>query len=1413
MPTRNFTILHLGSLLVAIAIGASSLASADTLTWTGAGDGIDFTLPTNWSPVKKPGTSDDCVVPPGPGQLEFTNQSTDIRSLTLGRPLLIQKCFSLALRSRLTLSGGTITIDDTGACAAISFNSGAPVMDGAGEIVVVNSGSFGAILDLTGGAQLTMGEGVAVRLGAGATGATASISIAQNCKLLNLGTIVQERQNGALQIRGTGMFSNGGLVHVSAGAVDIQTTSWVNDGVISLSGGAASVTGTYSTIGVVRNASGVFKLRGSYTGSELVADSDVGSLTLDGISLVGTSLKGNGRFYTSGTVTLNGCTLGTDLVVDGCSTLVINNGLTLEAGVTLACNRTSGCANSQIRLNSGVQSISGIGILDGPLVLSGAVQATIGSNITLRTTLTATTVGVTIPPDCSLVNEGTIVIDHLADYKINGGGMFVNAGAVSFVSAIRAVIDVPQWINLGLVDLRDTDLQLAGAFINEGIFWADKCALTSYGGSWTNHLSFVLNDSSVDTQHVSIVNSGEFDLASTFFHINTSSTSHWTNSGTVFMSSSQLDLDGQYDSIGDIQRVGGKLTISGTHSGPFLAATAATGDLSLWNVNFTGARFESSGGAHVTVEKKATFNGCVLATNVAVAGACASLSISAGMTLENATLALNNTPCDLSALGFIGTQAVAGTGVIQIDGTRNIGVGSAALVTFGSGITVRYGPAASASISFFGTSTASVTTNLGTIQVQQAGGRLDLSNSGAFDNQALIKAGPGEFRVGTLNGSLGDVTLAAGGIMTVSAGNFTVNKPVTVPSGATLSLAGTYSINQPITVLPGGKLSLLGTWTNNSNIAAVGSTATLGGTWANAGAISISSSALTFSGLPANLGNFTSTSNALTYTGPYNRSSLVADATTGDITLASVVMTGTTLSASGGAKFAFAGSAVTTFSACAFDGDIVFGPCVSARFRNGLTLLNGTNLILANSNCNGALTFDGSAQSIAGDGAIVFRASSSPTVMSAQSSPTLTIESGISLRVDADATLSLSPSIDGVVTIVNRGKVLMSRSSRTLLINPFFTNEGIVQATAGTISFNRGVTNVIGGTTGVLTGGVWRADGGSIVLGRRVSGIAAGTEFLVNSPPPYALTDFSRLAFNDGTLIVRNCTVSVTLPGAGGFTNTGALSVGAGGLLAVTGPVTLAQSGSLGVTLAGTTSPQFGRLTSTGAFTQGGSFTPTFSSPYVPIVGDSFSPVLRAASFAGVFASVCAEDNPQSLGVVPQIVPVDASTFGLSLVVSDVAGVKPTIVAQPQETGAIPDAHFDVDATPSNAEYVWRRNGAVLVDGPTGSGSTIAGAATSHLTILNAAASDAGEYDVVVSTACTSVVSESALLRVCPADLNNDNLVDDGDFLIFVSAYNLLDCTDPAMPAGCPADLDHDLLVTDTDFQLFVPAYNALLCP
>ncbi|MBX3390759.1 MAG: hypothetical protein KF691_15025 [Phycisphaeraceae bacterium] len=76
-----------------------------------------------------------------------------------------------------------------------------------------------------------------------------------------------------------------------------------------------------------------------------------------------------------------------------------------------------------------------------------------------------------------------------------------------------------------------------------------------------------------------------------------------------------------------------------------------------------------------------------------------------------------------------------------------------------------------------------------------------------------------------------------------------------------------------------------------------------------------------------------------------------------------------------------------------------------------------------------------------------------------------------------------------------------------------------------------------------------------------------------------------------------------------------------------------------------------------------------------------------------------------------------------------------------------------------------------------------------------------GKYTLKVNGSCAT------------SDLTGDGFVNDEDFVLFASAYNLLLCIDPAMPAGCPSDINKDGLVDDSDFLFFASAYDALICP
>jgi len=129
-------------------------------------------------------------------------------------------------------------------------------------------------------------------------------------------------------------------------------------------------------------------------------------------------------------------------------------------------------------------------------------------------------------------------------------------------------------------------------------------------------------------------------------------------------------------------------------------------------------------------------------------------------------------------------------------------------------------------------------------------------------------------------------------------------------------------------------------------------------------------------------------------------------------------------------------------------------------------------------------------------------------------------------------------------------------------------------------------------------------------------------------------------------------------------------------------------------------------------------------------------------------------------------------------------------------------------------QFRWHRGDIPLFDGVSESGSTIFGAATAQLNIEGVRESDFGEYRCQVSNQCGAVLSEPGLAAIaCVGDMNADLLVDDADFVVFLAAYNILDCADLEMPTTCPADFNRDSFVDDSDFVIFLLAYNQLLCP
>ncbi|MBX3381552.1 MAG: hypothetical protein KF805_15760 [Phycisphaeraceae bacterium] len=182
----------------------------------------------------------------------------------------------------------------------------------------------------------------------------------------------------------------------------------------------------------------------------------------------------------------------------------------------------------------------------------------------------------------------------------------------------------------------------------------------------------------------------------------------------------------------------------------------------------------------------------------------------------------------------------------------------------------------------------------------------------------------------------------------------------------------------------------------------------------------------------------------------------------------------------------------------------------------------------------------------------------------------------------------------------------------------------------------------------------------------------------------------------------------------------------------------------------------------------------------------------------------------------------------------DVTAVVPANYSEPVQVRSVIPADFaDSSSTAEELEshvvaidnYTFAQTGAFAVGNYSNGGVTVRVSTAALAAVFN---SQFGTIPTGVPLRIAGVFSQNdptypfdggyqllatSMMIPCPADMNADGLVDDSDFIIFVVAYNILDCADPTMTAECPADLNGDGFVDDADFSIFVVAYNELLCP
>ncbi len=483
------------------------------------------------------------------------------------------------------------------------------------------------------------------------------------------------------------------------------------------------------------------------------------------------------------------------------------------------------------------------------------------------------------------------------------------------------------------------------------------------------------------------------------------------------------------------------------------------------------------------------------------------VSVSGGVVVSNDLTLDASLTLTSSSLVFLGSQALNGTGHVYLAGGNLLVQGGG---TAGTAATLTVGSGVSVHAS------------------QNASFTPFYSAFDQIDNQGSILA---DTASRTLN-----VTLAQ-------------NSGTVAASGGTLNLAFAAGFTNTGTLqVTAGTLSV--------------STGTVA--WASTGTLAISAGTLNLAGAftQAGLGSFSRTGGTVNIVGTLT-GNLALDATTGSVNLGlgGRLLAGT-YTATGGAALSMTGIS-TTLDQYTLNNPVTASSSVTVTGGLGLNArLTLNSSVVAN--------FSGT-QTLSGTGDVFFAGSSASVralgTGTAPGAATLTIGPGITVHGGGSTAATVTAVNTAFDRIVNQGTIDANTASTSITV-AYFTNQGTLRASAGTLS--------------VGTGTVAWTNAGTLA-------ISAGTLNLAGAFTQAGLGTFSRTG---GTVnIVGTLTGNLALDAATGSINLTAAPLGSSGKLSA-GTLTTTGGAVLAIT-SSTTAPTLDQYTLNAPVTATGSFTVT----------------------------------------------------------------------------------------------------------------------------------------------------------------------------------------------------------------------------
>jgi hypothetical protein len=1116
-----------------------------------------------------------------------------------------------------TISGGSITATGTGVILAESGS----VLDGSTN-AVTTSGT----LQVPSGNQLfikgTLNNNGALSLNA-AGNYTELVINTPTATLQGTGTItLSDNDYNYILANTTGnqltikqpITGPGGNIGDGTLVVTNETTI---DATASSSGSVLTIEsdGTFTNKGVLEaTGGGTLVFDGgtiANTGFTITAAGSTSTVDLEGVDIVGGTLNGSGTYVATSGTQLDGSThtvtsdvnlqlpSGNDLVIKG--TLKNNGTLSLNA----AGNYT------ELQINSATATLEGTGSVtfsdnDYNYILASATgnKLTIeqpitgpGGNIgdgtlvvvnqsTIDATKSASTSALTLQPDGTFTNTGTLEATGGGSLILDGGTFANTGGTISATSGSN-------------VTLADSVTITGGTLSGAGLYTSmDGTTLNGV----TSSVTVEIPSGTGTTLEGTITNTGSLQLNAngnyTYLYINGNTTLN--GNGTIVLSNSQYNY---------IQGVAGTEVL--TNNGNTIEGAGNIGDGLLGLVNNAGGTILANQPTELFIQPNAsgfTNNGTVQVNtgslmNVEGTGALTNFN-SSNDTLTGGTYNING-----GELEFVGA---------------NIVNNAADIVLTGSGAEILNSSNSANALANFAVNEAA-----GTFQL---GAGHSFTTAGTFTNDGSLIVGAGDtFKVG--NGDLTNFassTLTGGSYFVGGTLQFGASGTHINTNDASLTLSGA----NPSVINSGGGNLLANLATNDSGarFAVVnGASYTTAGAFANSGTLDLENGgtltvagALTNSGTVSTNGtNQAGAANTLTVTGTLtnNTGATVAigeNNDTSDVASIGILTNSAAVTVGKGATLNLTGTGTDTNTGAiaVTNGILSLATAADLDMEKGGSLTVTGNLTNAGTIGTNEANQGGPANTITVSGTLTNKAgatltiganndtSDSATVGSLANSGAVTVGTGASLTIDGTNTNAGTIAVDGSLdfstasTIAGKGTLTLNNGSldgvgsgitldNKSIIEGSGTISNLVLTNGGTIDAGTGDTMKIGTSAGgaltnfsgtTLTGGIYTI-GGTLQFGSSGTTIAtndatitlSGTGKMIDFGNNNILAGFNNNAAAGVFKLASSASLTTT---GGAFVNNGLFTVSTGTTFTVGGT-------SFGFTQATGTTTVDGTLTST----------------------------------------------------------------------------------------------------------------------------------------------------------------------------------------------------------------------------------------